>query len=181
VRLTLTIQPTLDMVPVGLNLEGTATIQGREVAHLALPAEDMTQAFEYHHLVPSRELKLDLAGGYKIGTTPAKIVSRTPVRIPAGGTASVRIAAPSFASAKAVQFELRNPPKGITLKTVTPFREGAELVLQSAADQVKPGQRGNLTVIVTRDKSAAADQSRRPAAQRPLPTVPPIQFEIVKK
>ena len=43
--------------PVRLNLEGRATIQGREVAHAVVPAEDMMQAFAYRHLVPAQELR----------------------------------------------------------------------------------------------------------------------------
>jgi hypothetical protein len=130
-QLTLTVQPTLDAVPVGLNLEGRATIQGHDVSHLALPAEDMTQAFEYHHLVLAKELKLALTGSYKVGAIAAKIISCTPVRIPVGGTATVRIAASSFASPRTVQFELRNPPKGIRIKTITPSSEGGLGVAES--------------------------------------------------
>jgi hypothetical protein len=32
------------------------------VAHLAVPAEDMMQAFAYHHLVPSKTLLVSVAG-----------------------------------------------------------------------------------------------------------------------
>jgi len=48
--------------PVELLIEGRATIDGREVAHLAVPAEDMMQAFAYHHLVPSKTLLVSVAG-----------------------------------------------------------------------------------------------------------------------
>ncbi|MCX7824369.1 MAG: hypothetical protein N2689_02305 [Verrucomicrobiae bacterium] len=180
-RLTLTVQPILDAVPVGLKLEGRATIHGREVVHLALPAEEMTQAFEYRHLVPAKELKLALTGGYRIGPGIAKIVGRTPVRIPAGGTAAVRIAAAALASSKGVQFALRDPPKGIAIKSASPSREGVEILLESDVSKVKLGQKGKLTITASLEKPASAGKSRAPEGQRPLPVLPAIPFEITNK
>ncbi len=43
--------------PVRLVVEGRATTRGREVAHVAVPAEDRMQAFLWRHLVPAQELK----------------------------------------------------------------------------------------------------------------------------
>ena len=62
VKLTITApsEPTKD--PVNLKLEGRATIAGREVVHAAVPAQDMMQAFEYRHLVPSQELDVAVMG-----------------------------------------------------------------------------------------------------------------------
>jgi len=58
VRLTLTVPPTPSEEPISLRLEGRAIIQGREVVHPAVPAEDMMQAFIYRHLVPAKDLKV---------------------------------------------------------------------------------------------------------------------------
>ncbi|MBN2476516.1 MAG: pre-peptidase C-terminal domain-containing protein [Pirellulales bacterium] len=44
--------------PVGLSVEGRAMIQGREMVHEAVPAEDRMQAFLWRHLVPAEELKV---------------------------------------------------------------------------------------------------------------------------
>ena len=41
--------------PVNLTIEGRATIQGRQVAHEAMPCEDRMQAFLWTHLVPAKE------------------------------------------------------------------------------------------------------------------------------
>jgi hypothetical protein len=43
--------------PVTLAVEGHAKIDGRDVAHDAVPAEDKMQAFLWRHLVPAAELK----------------------------------------------------------------------------------------------------------------------------
>jgi hypothetical protein len=55
-RLTLAVPASaaaLDLAKV--RIEGRATEQGREVVRLARPADDMTQAFFNHHLVPAEE------------------------------------------------------------------------------------------------------------------------------
>ncbi len=44
--------------PVNLVIEGRAIIDGREVVHEAMPAEDQMQAFLWRHLVPAADLKV---------------------------------------------------------------------------------------------------------------------------
>jgi hypothetical protein len=44
--------------PATLRLEGHAIIDGQEIVRPAVPAEDMMQAFAYHHLVPAQELQV---------------------------------------------------------------------------------------------------------------------------
>ena len=57
-KLTLKMPPKPMKKPVNLHLEGRALIQGKEVVRPAVPADDMQQAFIYHHLVPAKELKV---------------------------------------------------------------------------------------------------------------------------
>lgn len=44
--------------PVNLTIAGSAMIQGREVTHAAVPAEDRMQAFLWRHLVPAADFKV---------------------------------------------------------------------------------------------------------------------------
>jgi hypothetical protein len=64
-----------------LNLEGRAEIQGREVVRPAVPADDMEQAFIYHHLVPAKELKVAVIGRAK-PRTPMKGRNQKNVKAP---------------------------------------------------------------------------------------------------
>jgi hypothetical protein len=57
-RLTVKTDPMDTKQPVNLRVEGRAMIQEREVAHVAVPAEDRMQAFLWRHLVPAEELKV---------------------------------------------------------------------------------------------------------------------------
>lgn len=44
--------------PVNLSIVGTAKIDGQEITHEAVPAEDRMQAFFWRHLVPAADLKV---------------------------------------------------------------------------------------------------------------------------
>ena len=57
-RLTLKTDLVATQEPVNLSLVGTAKIEGQDVTHEAVPAEDRMQAFLWRHLVPASELKV---------------------------------------------------------------------------------------------------------------------------
>jgi len=65
VRLTLTVPFMPQKEPVRLGLAGRAIIEGDAVIRLAVPAEDMMQAFAYRHLVPSESLEVAILGRSK--------------------------------------------------------------------------------------------------------------------
>jgi hypothetical protein len=161
------------------SLEGWGVVGGKAIFHPAVPAEDMMQAFAYRHLVPAREFAVAVAGR---GMPPVRILSATPVKLPAGGTVRVRIGAPSSAFSERFKLELSEPPDGITIKNVSPIREGEEIELAADAAKIKPGLTGNLIVnafVVVRppeaEKGKAQANNRRPAAG----TLPAMPFEII--
>jgi hypothetical protein len=182
VRLTLMAPPEPTEEPLRLSLEGRAFVQGHAVLHPAVPAEDMMQAFAYRHLVPATELDVVVSGLF-MNRMPLKILSATPVKIPAGGTARVRVGAPSSAFADRFRLELNDPPEGITLGNVSPISEGVEIELCSDATKAKPGLKGNLIVnIKPRQALIAAQKNKKQANQmRPaVGTLPAIPFEVVQ-
>ncbi len=182
VRITLLAPPAPTEEPLRLSLEGRAFIQGSPVVHPAVPAEDMMQAFAYRHLVPAKELDVAVAGRF-MNRTPLKILSATPVQIPAGGTARVRVSTPASGFGNRFQLELNEPPEGIALGKVSPVREGTEFELQSDAAKAKPGLKGNLIVsILQGPASSSAPKSKKQANQRraSVGTLPAIPFEVVQ-
>jgi len=62
VKLTLTAPPSPSNEPIPIELEGHATVGDKEIVHVAVPADDRMQAFEYRHLVPSEELTVAVSG-----------------------------------------------------------------------------------------------------------------------
>ncbi len=180
VPITLTAPSSPPEKPVSLSLEGRAKIDGREVVRPAVPAEDMIQAFEYRHLVPSEDLEVAVAGR-PIGKGTLKVVSKLPVKIPSGGTARVEVNAPTRILSERIQLHVTEPAEGITVKGVSSSPEGTQIVLESDAAKVKPGQSGNLILSAFAKGGKSPGKGKAKGMQRSVPvaTLPAIPFEIV--
>ena len=173
VQITLNAPPVPHDEPFDLALVGVATLDGIRIGHTAVPAEDMMQAFAYRHLVPSRELLVDVTG-----RGPAfKVVTRTPLQIPVGGHAAVRIASPAGRFVSNVQFELSDPPAGVTLQQTPGGPDFIDVLILCDPAKVKSGLQGNLMLNATGERANAKSTAR---VQRvPLGAVPAIPFEVV--
>jgi hypothetical protein len=182
VRLTLTVPPQPQSAPLSLSLEGRATIQGHQVARLAIPAEDVMQAFAYHHLVPASDFRVAVRRGAML-RTPIKVSSQEPLEIPAGGTARFQVQMPTLPSnfLTKVQYELSEPPEGVELRGASPGRDGTEIVLQCDAAKAKPGLKGNLIFSISAERVAQAANAKQQANRQrvSLGTLPAVPFEIV--
>jgi hypothetical protein len=156
-------------------LEGRATIQGHQVARLAVPADNMMQAFAYWHLVPASDLKVAVRRGAML-RVPIRVSSPEPLEIPAGGTARFQVQVPTTLTK--VQFELSEPPEGIELR-----QDGTELVLKCDAAKAKPGLKGNLIVNISAERAAQPANAKQPANRQrvSLGTLPAVPFEIVAR
>jgi hypothetical protein len=184
VKLTLTAPTTPVTEPLPLSFVGRATIQGRTVEHTAVPAEDMMQAFIYRHLVPAQELKVAVMGRFA-PRAEVRVLTKTPVLIPMGGTARVLIGMPANTLLGKVHLELAEAPEGLTLQSFAPGREGLEVVLRTEAGKPKPGLKGNviLRAFAERvpDAGKAAPPPAKPAPRRiPLTAIPAIPYEITE-
>jgi hypothetical protein len=175
-----------------LELAGLAEVQGRKVAHIAVPAEDMMQAFAYRHLVPSQEMMVDVVGRIQ----PIAfywITGATPVKIPAGGTGRIELGQPAavtqnrnlaknkMAAQAKITFQLSDPPEGISLKDTTESWGRTELVLQCDAAKAKPGLSGNLVVQVYLERTPDGAKAKAKAANQAnlVNTLPAIPFVVV--
>jgi hypothetical protein len=185
VRLTLYVPPAASQIgePLNLSLEGRAIIEGREVVRTAVPADDMVQAFAYHHLIPAEGLRLAVVRR-TVFRTPARILGEQPVRIPAGGSIRLRVQAqlPPNNLITTLHFELSEPPEGVQLRDSSPLEDGAEIVLQCDAAKAKAGLKGNLIVNVLGERQVTRPNGAAPNRQRvSLGTLPALPFEIVKQ
>ncbi|MCL4785691.1 MAG: hypothetical protein KJ070_02695 [Verrucomicrobia bacterium] len=180
VRLTATLPTDLRQEAVSLDLEGRASVQGREIVRPVVPADDVMQAFFYRHLVPAKELKVAVSGRWTQRAS-VRIVGETPVKIPAGGSVRVQLDAPARAFNDRLQLELSEPPEGISIKNISATPNGTEIVFAGDAKKVKPGLQGNLIVNAFAPRTEAAGKAKGPANQRrsALGTLPAIPFEVV--
>jgi hypothetical protein len=175
VRLTLQVPARARKKPVDLAVDGWAWIGGRRVTRTATPAEDMLQAFAYHHLVPANNLMVTVSGQAR-SRFPARLLANGPVKIPAGGTALARLAIPRGASSDRIRLVLNDPPEGITLKKMVVNSDGAVLLLHADSEKVKVGFRANLIVMAYPETGKKAGKT----APVTLGTLPAIPFVIVK-
>jgi hypothetical protein len=178
VRLTINAPAGAQSQPRNLRLEGRATIDGREVAHPVVPADDMMQAFEYRHLVPAQELKVAVSS--RAAKASFTILNKTPIKIAAGGTARIKIGAPASRLLDNVRFELSDPPPGIVIQSTSPAPAGVEILLHCDAATAKPGLKGNLLITIVRGnaKQPAKGKSKTPKEQTRM-TLPAVPFEVV--
>ena len=181
VQVTLTAPRTPTVEPLSLSVEGRAKVAGRAIVRPVVPADDMMQAFFYRHLVPAQELKVAVSGQRMFRNT-VPVLSKGPVRIPAGGTASVLLGASARAYASGtMELEVTDPPEGIVVEKITPSRNRAQIVLRSDAEKVRPGLKGNLIVTAFRSRPPTANQ-KTPANKRrtPVGILPAIPFEVTQ-
>jgi hypothetical protein len=206
VRMTLTAPPPAGQPtgqqnatpePVALELMGRAVIGGRPIAHRAVPADDMMQAFFYRHLVPADDTWVAVLqrGATRVSS---RILTALPVKLPAGSAVQLRVAIPpGYRTFKNLEFQLSEPPEGVTLTGLSFDASGASFSIQTDLAKLKPGRRGNLIVEIIGERvppaNAAAPANAastatpaaapRPAAQAQrvrLGMLPAIPFEVVK-
>jgi hypothetical protein len=180
VRMTVTrpSQPLRD--PLSLRIEGRGVIEGRSVIRQAAPADDMTQAFVYRHLVAADDLRVSPSGrgGSRIA---ARIAGAQPVRFRPGETARVRVALPpAYGTFENVEFELADPPPGISLSEWSLEQGGVELVFEAESGATPAGLRTNLLVTVSGQRRQTAATAAPTSARRRLPlgTLPAIAIEV---
>jgi hypothetical protein len=178
VRISLTAPPEAIAEPRRLVLEGEASIDGRTVRHSGVPAEDMTQAFAWHRLVPTQEAMLCVFGNDRRKPLWSPFESR--LRLPLGGTVLLRLALPPGQSGNQIQLALDDPPDGIAILDVS--QAGGFLQLRIGSDRkVKPGLAGNLIVEASALKpSGALDPQSKNKRPVPLGIIPAIPFEVVQ-
>ncbi len=182
VRLTLTAPPQSADSPINLTVEGFARIQDQPVIHPAVPAENMMQAFAYWHLVPAKDLEVSLSnrGQFRF---PLKLIDPASVRIPAGGSAGVKVRTPGVQFTNNFQLELSDPPDGISIANISAIGTETEITLHSDAKKIKPGVKGNLIVNVLAKRPQQPARAGAPArgnqSPPPLGVLPAIPFEIV--
>jgi hypothetical protein len=140
----------------------------------------MMQAFAYRHLVPAKELLVQVNGPQRSFAREAfKIVSGLPLKISRGGMASVRISTPSSAFLDRFALEIENPQEGISLEKVSTVQNGVELVIR--CDATKAASNGNVICSIV-PKNPGPASTEKPASTRRLPravgSLPAIPVEI---
>ena len=180
VRLTLAAPPTALKEPVVLSLEGRAVVGGQELVRTAIAADDMMQAFFYHHIVPAGEWRLTVLGT-PVPEPALRLSTPGTLTIPLGAPATLRVVAPAVLPEDTLEFQLSEPPDGLNLTGCKASPDGIEITFQSDAVKARVGLRGNLIVSGTAERTIPpAKPDAKPTRRRlPLGFLPAIPFEVV--
>lgn len=164
---------------ITLSIEGHAKIAGRDVVHKALPADERMQAFASKHLVPADALEVCIENRPFTRRT-ARILSHTPLKIPAGGEALLEVSVPGGPFLRDVQVELNEPPEGIAIGRTETAGEGViRIILRSDRAKAKAGLSGNLVFNAFAEKTPA-NGGQAGKMRVPLGALPAVPFAVIE-
>jgi hypothetical protein len=198
VRLTLTVPPEAAEEPFILEMDGQSlgSRRHRRFTRPVVPAESMMQAFLWLQIVPAKQWAV-VVTGKPAGKFPLELLPVDRIKLNLGrATQLVARQTAKYPPAKELRVELYDPPKGITVKkitpqgvTVPPARPGAKptqgqvLIIELEADveSVEPGLEGNLIFEIVREYTPAATETNpKPTERRhSYGLLPAIPFEVV--
>lgn len=138
--------PPAKLAPV---LRGTATANGKTVIRTAAPAEDLMQAFIYHHLTPFRELEVMVTEPAAPFTVAPRLPPAGVLEMPRGREIVIPVTVvrrPGFTGP--VRFQLVDPPKGIALRGggIPPGRNEGVVTLLAETKDTPAGLTENLVL-----------------------------------
>jgi hypothetical protein len=169
--------------PVSLAIEGSASIGKREITRRAVPADDMEQAFIYHHLVPAKQLLVAVTDG-RGGRPLIHLVSPQPMKLPAGGVGQtvLSVAGRRPFTISETQAQLVNPPDGISIEGISEVEGGAAVSFRADAAKAKPGLSGNLIVEMFTERMVPSKNGQKREKKRwSSGLLPAISFEVVER
>jgi hypothetical protein len=180
VRATLTFPQLPADKPVTLAMEGHAIIDGRDVVRQAVPADDMLQAFMYHHLVPATGMIAEVTGTNR-GRPPIKVMSPEPMILKADQTSQAVVSMQGrlpFVVAE-TRLQLSEPPDGISIDSIAPLGNSAAIRFKVDTAKAKPGLKGNLIVEAFVERTPPPVNGKQPEKRRySIGFLPAIPFEV---
>ncbi|WP_136079993.1 PPC domain-containing protein [Pontiella desulfatans] len=181
VELTLTLPTDPLYVPEPLKIEGRAVIDGKPAVRPAVPAEDMMQAFIYHHLVPAEEILLaNIESRFLRPQINCK--TKDPLKLKPGTTTSVTFEAPTAFGRQQLDFnvEPHSVPAGVGIEDVTIGNGTIEVMLATDPALSVKGQEGNLIFELVIERNMQAREGREARTLRiPAGHLPAVPFKIM--
>lgn len=186
VRLTLKVPDEASAQPITLEMEGTASSRFRSRTKLtrpAVPAENMMQAFIWHHLVPVENWNV-VVSGRRVAKLPVQVVLPEPrVTLPREGSFRLRV----IQHGKPFPWDqwrvqLSDPPAGLTAEIVEAGDASFDIEF-TLDEQVEPGLRGNLMITLSREFTVEPSEPEATPQKRRMDYgwLPAIPFEISER
>ncbi|MCA9054425.1 MAG: hypothetical protein KDA75_11340 [Planctomycetaceae bacterium] len=173
-----------------LELQGEATVHGLRRSEIAVPAENMMQAFIWYHLVPAEDWNILLSGSPGARPPiefPSPEHSRTRalprLKLPTGQTTVLpaRLIQKNVA-ADQVRLELRDPPAGVSIEKIEARDDMVAVHFQVNPEQATVGQSGNLILQAfseTTPQPTEVNTAPEPI-RRFISYLPALPYEVTK-
>ncbi len=180
VEMTLTLPTKPLRVPEPLRLQGRAVINGKPVVRPAIPAEDMMQAFIYHHLVPVDEI---LVSNIETGiprtqsTWKGNLLTLEP-----GKSTTITFDAQTYVDRfqLSLKVETRNLPEGVKMEEAA-AENGIIKITLTTDPAANKGLEGNLLFDLFIEREKPSNNQRQGGRKRtflPAGTLPAVPFRI---
>jgi hypothetical protein len=160
-----------DPQPRTLRLAGSAEVDGRTVRREARPAENVMQAFIYHHLVTSPAwIWMPAGSGGWVDWRLAE--AEMPLELRPGQKTSLRVTGPRRRASE-VRLALAQPTEGVNLGRVQVEKDDLIVELRAQPDMAEMPSRGNLIIeaYMERKPRRGGGKARR-VPLGPLPAIP---------
>ncbi len=178
-ELTLAVPRDLAEGIYSLALAGTAEVKGRPIQRPVIAADDMMQAFIYHHLVTASETLVAVSTKARVQRATSSGSSEPALQIPRGGTVRYQLAIEGRQNLENVKAELVNPPDGITILRMIRGLGGLVILFSADAEMAQPGTRGDLLLNVYTLRTVPGKEGRAGSVSKvPIGSFPPIPFEV---
>lgn len=148
-----------------------------------IPADEMTQAFAYTHLMPSERLyffkRWNQFGSNLFSWANPKQLRHT---LTPGGTVQLKVLRQKLPKDSEYEFKLRNEVKGVTLEkveTAEKEKDLAEITLNLRADESVKEQKFNQIVSVVFSFNSSPDKDKKTFRRKSEFILPAVQIEIV--
>jgi len=183
VTLTLSVPPAAAERPVVLEIEGRAYRRGVRtlITAPAVPAEDMMQAFIWHHLIPVEDWSV-IVSGRPVPKPPFEVVMNAPRILLREGHDTLLPIRPLVRNVPTEELKLDIEPEGATAELVGNLMAGFAVKINIDSTKLTSGLRGNLLLRVHRlSTPKPSESSANPKPWRvDFGCLPAIPFEVSK-
>lgn len=180
VKLTLGCDRRFDGV-VPIALEASATIAGETIRREVVPADDVEQAFLWHHLVPREQMLVACpvggAGNRVVPLTRLKGDAR--LQLHAGDTTTITLVDDRFARAKGLELRIKDGPAGVTIGLPRVHGNEATFDVVVSADAKLPAG-GSLLLEASSEMNLQRAGGQNETRRLPMGLVPAVVFEATR-
>ncbi|MCA9137357.1 MAG: hypothetical protein KDB00_11380 [Planctomycetales bacterium] len=185
IQMTLSIPDDPSTAPAMLEMQGTAPrrLHSRSmIVRPAVPAENMMQAFIWHHLVPVDHWNVIVSGRPSPKMPLQVAMPQGRIALPSGGSFLLPAIINNNIPVDQIHVDVHDAPDGISAYVVPSPDRSVAIRFDSSSDQLAPGLQGNLLISVyTEFTPEPTEADPAPKARRTdYGLLPAIPFEVTK-